>query len=86
MLEKADRLTELARIGRWAAFQARQDVVVDAQGVSTQLERLGKEEDFRRRYVASMLPIILAGAMEHARPEMGNIQVCGSGGSLQICA
>ncbi|HEU0367581.1 MAG TPA: hypothetical protein VFR42_00115, partial [Candidatus Acidoferrum sp.] len=55
-------------------------------GVSTQLEQLGKEEDFRRRYVASMLPMILAGAMEHARAEMGNIQVCGSGGSLQICA
>jgi len=36
--------------------------------------------------VAAMLPMILAGAMDHVGAEMGNIQVCEGGGALRICA
>lgn len=79
-------MAELARVGRWTAFQARQDAWLMRSHVWTQVDHLGKEEGFRRRYAAAMLPIILAGAIDHARAEMGNIQVRGRRGLQRICA
>jgi GAF domain-containing protein len=85
MLEQADRLAERARVGRWKALQACQDAWLMRASISTQIEEFGKEQGFRRRYVAAMLPMILSGAIDHARAEMGNIQIRDTGGSLKIC-
>lgn len=86
MLALANRIAEQVRAGRWAAFQARQSAWLVRAEMSRQLDEFGKEQGFRKKYVATMLPQILAGAIDHARAEMGNIQVCGVGGLLQICA
>jgi hypothetical protein len=86
MIEQASRLAQHARASQWSAFQAQQDAWLMRAEMSSQLEEFGKEEAFRRRYVATMLPLILEGAMDYTRADKGNIQLCSIGGPLQMCA
>lgn len=85
MMELADRVADLVRFSRGAAIRAGRDALRMRAELRPQIEYLGKEERFRERYVAAMLPVILAGAMDRAGAEMGNIQRCDGGGSLKIC-
>ena len=85
MMEFADRMADLARSSRGAAIRAGEDALKMRAELRPQIECLGKEEGFRKRYVAAMLPVILAGAMDRAGAEMGNIQLCDRSGSLTIC-
>jgi len=84
MLELANRIVGLARSRRGAAIQAGQDALKMRAELRPLIEHLGKEEGFRKRYVAAMLPMILEGAMDHTDAEMGNIQLCNGQGSLKI--
>lgn len=78
-------MVEQARAGRWAASRALQDALLMRTEVCAQLEQFGKEEGFRRRFVAAMLPMILDGAMDQTHTDMGNIQLCENGRTLRIC-
>ena len=72
MMEFADRMADLARSSRGAAIRAGEDALKMRAELRPQIECLGKEEGFRKRYVAAMLPVILTGAMDRAGAEMGN--------------
>lgn len=84
MMEFAERFAGLARFSHGAAIQAGEEALRMRAELRPLIEHLGKEQGFRKRYVAGMLPVILAAAMEHVGAEMGNIQLSNGQGALKI--